>query len=116
MTAQTAVVDLNSIPAVPCPCGLSHRAFNDCDDFPGTMHLTHIVSDAKLHYHRKLTEVYTVLECSENAAIELDGDVHPVAPLTSILIRPGVRHRAIGEMTVLIVCTPKFDPNDEYFD
>jgi hypothetical protein len=30
-----------------------------------------------------------------------------------ILIRPGVRHRAVGRMTVLIVVLPKFDPDDE---
>ena len=33
-----------------------------------------------------------------------------------LLIPPGVRHRAIGEMTVLIVVIPKFDPADEHFD
>jgi hypothetical protein len=33
-----------------------------------------------------------------------------------VLIRPGVRHRAIGRMQVLIVVYPKFDPHDEWFD
>ena len=28
-------------------------------------------------------------------------------------VRPRVRHRAIGRMTVLIVVFPKFDPDDE---
>ena len=37
----------------------------------------------------------------------------PVAPGTCIFIPPGVRHRAVGEMTVLIVVLPKFDPDDE---
>ena len=116
VTAQPAVVDLNSIPAVACPCGVARRAFGDRDEFPGTVHLTSISQDAQRHYHRNQTEVYVVLECSEGATIELDGEFHPVAPLTSVLIPPGVRHRAVGEMTVLIVCTPNFDPADEYFD
>jgi mannose-6-phosphate isomerase-like protein (cupin superfamily) len=116
VTAKPAVVDLNSIPAVPCPCGVARRALADRDEFPGTIHLTTISRDAKRHYHRNQTEVYVVLECSEGAAIELDDKSHPVEPMTSILIPPGVRHRAVGEMTVLIVCTPNFDPNDEYFD
>ena len=32
---------------------------------------------------------------------------------TCVLIPPGVVHRAVGKMTVLIVVFPKFDPNDE---
>jgi mannose-6-phosphate isomerase-like protein (cupin superfamily) len=116
VTANPAVVDLNSIPAVACPCGTARRAFADRDEFPGTVHLTSISQTAARHYHRNQTEVYVVLECSEGATIELDGEVHPVTPLTSVLIPPGVRHRAVGEMTVLIVCTPNFDPADEYFD
>ena len=116
VTAKPAVLDLNSIPPVACPCGVARRAFGDRHEFPGTVHLTSIRLDAEQHYHRNQTEVYVVLECSDGATIELDGTPHPVAPMTSILIPPGVRHRAVGEMTVLIVCTPKFDPADEYFD
>jgi hypothetical protein len=33
-----------------------------------------------------------------------------------IVIPPGVRHRAIGRMRVLIFVVPKFDSEDEYFD
>jgi len=33
-----------------------------------------------------------------------------------IVIKPGVRHRAIGRMTVLNIVIPKFDPTDEWFD
>jgi hypothetical protein len=33
-----------------------------------------------------------------------------------VLIRPGVRHRAVGKMQVLIVVLPKFDASDEWFD
>jgi hypothetical protein len=32
------------------------------------------------------------------------------------MIPPGVRHRALGRMRVLIVVLPKFDPEDEWFD
>jgi mannose-6-phosphate isomerase-like protein (cupin superfamily) len=43
----------------------------------------------------------------------LDGKIIPIKPGMCILIRPGVRHRAIGRMTVLIIVFPKFDPDDE---
>lgn len=109
-------MDLTQIPAVACPCGTARRAFADRDEIPGTIHLTEISKDAREHYHQEHTEVYVILQCEHDAAIELDGQRFPVKPLTSILIPPGVRHRAIGQMSVLIVCTPNFDPTDEHFD
>jgi mannose-6-phosphate isomerase-like protein (cupin superfamily) len=48
--------------------------------------------------------------------MQLDDEIVAVRPGTSILIRPGTRHRAIGEMTVLIVVWPKFDPEDEWLE
>lgn len=118
LPTQTAaqVLDLTALPATECPCGTARRAFADRPEFPGTVHLTSISKDAKTHYHQQHTEVYVVLECDPDAAIELDGVRHPVQPKTSILIPPGVRHRACGQMTVLIICTPNFDPADEHFD
>jgi mannose-6-phosphate isomerase-like protein (cupin superfamily) len=106
-------VDLDDLPGVPCPCGTARRAFADADVFPGTIHLTEIKADAALHYHRRLTETYYILECDPDAAMELDGEIIPLRPGRCILIPPGVRHRAIGIMKVLIIVFPKFDPEDE---
>ena len=50
------------------------------------------------------------------AGFELDGERFPVKPLTSIFIKPGCRHRAIGRMKILNVPIPAFDPHDEWFD
>ena len=72
-------------------------------EFPATVHVTSITSDAKLHYHKRLTETYYFLECGPGAKMQLDDDVLPVKPGICIMIPPGVRHRAIGEMKVLIV-------------
>lgn len=116
MPKQPQVVRFAEVPEVACPCGGARRAFADVADFPATVHLTRITRDAAVHYHRRQTEVYVVLECQPDAAIELDGVPQPVQPMTAILIPPGVRHRGVGEMTVLIYCTPKFDSADEYFD
>jgi mannose-6-phosphate isomerase-like protein (cupin superfamily) len=110
------LVDFNRIPGVPCPCGTARRAFAECADFPGTIHRTTITADARVHYHRRLTEVYYILECGPDACMELNGQRVPVQPGTCLLIRPGTRHRAVGSMTVLIVVFPKFDPEDEWFD
>ena len=107
------VVDFDQLPPVPCPCGTARRALLDAPDFPGTIHRTQITAEAKLHYHRRLTETYYVLQCNPDAKMQLDDELVPVRPGTCILIPPGVRHRAVGAMTVLIVVLPKFDPDDE---
>jgi mannose-6-phosphate isomerase-like protein (cupin superfamily) len=110
------LADLTQIAPVPCPCGQARRAFTDVADFPATVHRTDISADAKLHYHREHTETYYFLECAADAQMELDGDLIPVHPGMSVLIRPGCRHRAVGRMTVLVISMPKFDPADEWFD
>lgn len=110
------IVDLAELPGVACPCGTARRAFADLADFPATIHQTEISADAQTHYHKRLTEVYYVLECGPGARIELDGELTPLIAGRCVLIRPGVRHRAIGKMKVLVFVLPKFDPADEWFD
>lgn len=114
--SKASVVDLADLPGVQCPCGIARRAFADVESFPGTIHLTEISEDAVLHYHRRLTETYYILECGPDARFQLDGDIIDLKPGRCILIPPGVRHRAIGRMKVLIVVFPKFDPADEWMD
>ncbi len=113
---QYQIVDFAEIPGVPCPCGTAHRAFHDVEGFPGTIHVTDISEDAELHYHKRLTETYYFLECGPGAGMQLDDEVVAVKPGMCILIPPGVRHRAIGKMKVLIVVFPKFDPADEWVE
>jgi mannose-6-phosphate isomerase-like protein (cupin superfamily) len=116
MSAGYEIADFSEIDGVPCPCGMARRAFADVPDFPATVHLTEISVDAKLHYHKRLTETYYILECGPDAKMQLDDDLVPLRPGLCILIRPGVRHRAIGPMKVLIIALPKFDPQDEWLD
>jgi mannose-6-phosphate isomerase-like protein (cupin superfamily) len=110
------IVDFGQLPGVACPCGTARRAFTDVADFPGTVHVTEISADARLHYHKTLTETYYFLECESDARIQLDDRLIPVRPGMCVMIRPGVRHRAVGRMKVLIFVLPKFDPADEWFD
>lgn len=114
--APYRVVDFAELPGVPCPCGTARRAFADVASFPGTVHVTDITADSRRHYHRHLTETYFILECGDGAVMELDDETVPVRPGVCVLISPGVRHRAVGPMKVLILVLPKFDPDDEWFD
>ena len=108
------IADFDDIDPVKCPCGFSRRAFLDPDNPTATMHIVDIEKDARTHYHKKLTEVYFILEGS--GEMELDGRMVAVKPRTAIFIKPGCRHRAVGNMRILNVSIPAFDPEDEHFD
>lgn len=114
--SEAHVIDLNSVPATRCPCGWARRAFTDVPTAPVSVHRVEIEEDARAHYHRAHTETYYILECGPEAAVELDGRAVPVWPGVTILIPPGVRHRAVGRMTLLNIVSPPFDAADEWFD
>src|SRR5438046_6861072 len=112
--ARDAVADLAVIPPVPCPCGWSRRAFLDLPGGQASLHRVDIAVDAKTHFHKRLTEIYYVLECDARAALELDGERVPVHAGMSVYIPPYTWHRAVGKMKVLVVALPQFDPADEW--
>lgn len=109
-------LDFDKITPTPCPCGFARRGLMEVESVPYSFHVTEITLDAKAHYHKRLTETYFVLECDEDAAIELNGERHPISPHDAVVIHPGTRHRAVGKMKVVIIASPKFDPADEWFD
>jgi mannose-6-phosphate isomerase-like protein (cupin superfamily) len=114
MSKNYSITHLNDIAPVKCPCGFSKRAFATPDNQVATIHLVDIQEDAQTHYHKKLTEIYLILE--GEGFMELDGERHPVRPMSTILIKPGCRHRAIGKLKIINVPVPAFDPADEWFD
>lgn len=113
-TKKFQIVHLPQVEPVPCPCGTARRAFVDDPDQVASLHLVDICNDSKPHYHKKLTEIYYILEGS--GQMELDGELLEVSPGSAILIKPGCRHRAIGKLKIINVPIPAFDPNDEWFD
>ena len=112
--ANYVIANFDEIDAIECPCGFSRRAFVSPENSTATMHIVDIREDAKTHYHKKLTEVYLILE--GEGRMELDGELVPVKPFTSVMIKPGCRHRAVGKMKIVNVSIPPFDPDDEWFD
>lgn len=113
-TKNYQVAHLQEIPSLSCTCGLTRRAFTTDEDGIATLHLLDVQVDAQLHYHKRITEVYLILE--GEGYMELDGELVPVSPMTGILIKPGCRHRAVGELRVALIAIPAFDPQDEWFD
>ena len=108
------ISQMEQLPATDCPCGQARRAFIDDPDQIASLHIVEISEDAQTHYHKKMTEIYFVLEGS--GQLELDGQLHAVRSGTAVLIKPGCRHRAIGPMKIINVPIPAFDPDDEWFD
>ena len=60
--ARYAVSQLDSLPSVACPCGETRRAFATPDNPVATIHLVDISTTRRPHYHKRLTEIYLVLE------------------------------------------------------
>ena len=115
MPKNYAIAQLDAVPPVPCPCGQARRAFGEEPERIATLHMVDIKEDAAAHYHKRMTEIYVVLE--GEGEIELDGERLPIKPMTSVMIKPGCRHRAIGtNLRILNVPVPAFDPDDEWFD
>jgi hypothetical protein len=46
--------------------------------------------------------------------LEADGVSYPLKPLTAVMIPPGCVHRAVGNLRIINVPMPPFDPADEY--
>lgn len=105
---------LDQIPPVRCPCGFARRAFARSTENVASMHLVDIEQDSRTHYHKRMTEIYLVLE--GEGQMELDGELVPVGPMTAVYIKPGCRHRAIGRLRIVNIPVPSFDEADEWFD
>lgn len=71
------------------------------------------IDGARLHYHKRSTEFYYVLE--GGGEVLLDGVSHPVSKGSLIHIPPGVVHGACGKMRVLVIGVPDI-AEDDYFE
>ena len=109
---KIAIAQLDEISPVPCPCGQARRAFNEPWNSLATVHLTDISKDSRRHFHKRMTEIYIVLE--GEGYLEADGVKYPLKPLTAVMIRPGCVHRAVGNLRIINVPMPPFDPADEF--
>ncbi len=114
MPQRFQIARISDIEPVDCPCGNTRRAFTDDADQIASLHVVDITDDARTHYHKRLTEIYYILEGT--GEMELDGERYPVQAGDAILIKPGCRHRAIGRLKVLNVPIPAFDPDDDWYD
>jgi mannose-6-phosphate isomerase-like protein (cupin superfamily) len=71
------------------------------------------IDGAKLHFHKRSTELYYVLDGA--GSVVLDGTEYPVSKGSLVHIPPGVVHGARGRMRVLVIGIPDI-AEDDYFE
>jgi len=103
---------MDDVLPVSCPCGRSARAITGDDNSLASIHVVTISRDSKIHYHKKLTEFYYVLE--GKGEIQLNDDVIKLEPHTLVMIKPMTRHRARGNLRILNIVIPPFSEEDEF--
>jgi mannose-6-phosphate isomerase-like protein (cupin superfamily) len=96
-------------------CGWRDRLISreDCDLHPAAWAHAVDIDGARLHYHKRSTELYYVLD--GEGIVLLDGAEHPVQKGSLVHIPPGVVHGARGRMRVLVVGIPDI-ADDDYFE
>ena len=90
-------------------CGQIRPLLEEKDDAAAEVHHLQI-TNARLHYHQRTDEIYYVLDGQgkmrlDDEEIELHKDVVVYVPR-------GVKHKAWGDLTVLVVCVPRGVLND----
>jgi mannose-6-phosphate isomerase-like protein (cupin superfamily) len=85
-------------------CGQIRCLVEERDMAAGEVHHVEI-HDAKLHYHERTDEFYYII--SGQGTMVLDDETIEVHQGVVVYIPRGVRHKAVGNMTVLTICIPR---------
>ena len=84
-------------------CGQIRCLIEEKDGAAAEVHHVRI-SDARLHYHERTDEVYYVI--AGRGTMVLDGGEVELHEGVVVYVPRGVRHKAKGDLTVLVVCVP----------
>jgi mannose-6-phosphate isomerase-like protein (cupin superfamily) len=84
-------------------CGQIRPLIEESDGAAAEVHHVEI-QDAKLHYHERTDEVYYVID--GEGTMVLDDEVIELHEGVVVYVPRGVKHKAIGRLTVLTVCIP----------
>ena len=84
-------------------CGQIRCLIEERDQAAAEVHHVEI-ENAKLHYHERTDEIYYVID-GEGSMI-LDDETIELHQGVVVYVPRGVKHKAIGRLTVLTVCIP----------
>jgi mannose-6-phosphate isomerase-like protein (cupin superfamily) len=85
-------------------CGQIRCLIQEQDMAAGEVHHVEI-HNAKLHYHERTDEFYYVI--AGRGTMVLDGEEIELHPGVVVYIPRGIKHKAIGDLTVLTICIPR---------
>jgi mannose-6-phosphate isomerase-like protein (cupin superfamily) len=85
-------------------CGQIRPLIEESDGAAGEVHQVEI-EDAKLHYHEHTDEFYYVL--AGQGTMILDDEEIELHAGVVVYVPRGVKHKAKGKLTVLLVCVPR---------
>ncbi len=91
------------IESIPDPCGTVWPMFTESDTSVAEFFIVKS-HDAIPHYHEKITEFYHVIDGSGKLIVDLEEvELHKGV---TVMINPGTTHRAVGDLSVIVVCMP----------
>ena len=90
-------------------CGKIRPLIEEKDGAAAEVHHLEI-TDAKLHYHQRTDEIYYILD--GEGRMRLDNDEIELHSGVTVYVPRGVKHKAWGRLTVLVVCIPRGVLND----
>lgn len=85
-------------------CGQIRPLIDEKDHAAAEVHHLEI-TNAKLHYHQRTDEIYYVLEGT--GRMQLDDQEIDLRKDVTVYVPRGVKHRAWGNLKVLVVCIPR---------
>jgi mannose-6-phosphate isomerase-like protein (cupin superfamily) len=85
-------------------CGAIRCLVTEADRAAAEVHHVEI-QDAKLHYHQRTDEFYYII--AGQGTMILDDDQIELHEGVVVYVPRGVKHKAIGNLTVLTVCIPR---------
>jgi mannose-6-phosphate isomerase-like protein (cupin superfamily) len=85
-------------------CGQIRPIIEERDGAAAEIHHVEI-HDAKLHYHQRTDEFYYVIDGT--GSMQLDDETIELHQGVVVYVPRGVKHKAIGKLTVLTVCIPR---------
>jgi mannose-6-phosphate isomerase-like protein (cupin superfamily) len=84
-------------------CGQIRPLIEEADGAAAEVHHVEI-QNAKLHYHQRTDEVYYIIEGTGRMVLdEEEIDLHEGVV---VYVPRGVKHKAVGRLTILTVCIP----------
>ena len=104
LTASPLRRDPNDVRPWAETCGQIRPLIEEKDGAAAEVHHLEI-TDAKLHYHEKTDEIYYIID--GHGRMRLGDEEIELHAGVVVYVPRGVKHRAWGQLKVLVVCIPR---------